>query len=219
MRLPRTSKILNKDSLILDRVMGKTVLHIGCTDAPFTKQKLESGELLHLKVAKKVIGIDIQADSLAMMRNFGIPDLYNVSVYDLEFDKNLLDQKFDVILFPDVIEHLKDPGLALSKISSYIKKTDSDPLIILTAPNVNLYTLKLTDYLFNIETVHNDHYFYFSYKTLDHLIEDARFTIEKFTYATYDLRPLYRYFACIMNLISSSFMPCLYFEIRLKSNE
>ena len=50
-----------RDNVLIDLARGKRVLHVGCTDEPFTAEKIASGDLLHPKlqqVASWVGGVD-----------------------------------------------------------------------------------------------------------------------------------------------------------------
>lgn len=57
----RSHYIADRDSWIIDQCAGKTVLHLGCTDWPLTRDRLERGALLHQKLAEVchvVVGVD-----------------------------------------------------------------------------------------------------------------------------------------------------------------
>ena len=57
---------------------SEATLHVGCTDAPFTEQLLNTGDLLHhrlLQIAPdKVTGFDISLKNLALPRPRELPD-------------------------------------------------------------------------------------------------------------------------------------------------
>lgn len=64
-----------RDDYLLNLAKGRKVLHIGCTDWPYTEEKIENGTLFHdklVKVAKKVVGIDISEEGVKVMRKGGI---------------------------------------------------------------------------------------------------------------------------------------------------
>ena len=96
----------DRDSIIIEKCKDKAVLHLGATDAPYTKQKLEKDLLLHThiqNVAKNVIGFDIDQDSIEFLSNKGIR---NIKYFDMN---NLGDLNIDVdvIIFGEILEHLE----------------------------------------------------------------------------------------------------------------
>ncbi|MEO1185531.1 MAG: hypothetical protein AAFX46_12945, partial [Cyanobacteria bacterium J06636_27] len=60
-------EFVNRISLIQNICKDRTVLHLGATDAPETKNAIENARFLHQhinSVAKKVVGIDIDIDMI-----------------------------------------------------------------------------------------------------------------------------------------------------------
>ena len=52
----------SRDAVILAKCAGRRVLHIGAADAPYTREKLEAGSLLHPRieeVAAEGVGVDV----------------------------------------------------------------------------------------------------------------------------------------------------------------
>jgi len=215
MKLPHSKLIESRENLILSAVCGKRVLHIGCTDSPFTSERIANKTLLHMKLMDKcssVTGIDISAEGIGTMKNTGFSDIHNMDLFKINEEKILRAHTYDYIILSEVIEHVINPGKALETVHEYCQKNGQKTVLIVTAPNINSYTKRLTDFLRNDETVHPDHYYYFSYKTLFKLISDSGFAVTKFQYATYGLKPIYKSAATALNCISSSFLPCLFFE-------
>jgi len=90
-------------------------------------------------------------------------------------------QSFDVILFGDVLEHLKNPEETLLKLKDFLKK---DGRIIVSLPNIANWKirLKLGFGKFDYEDwgiLDKTHLRFFTRKTARKLIEDAGFEIEK----------------------------------------
>jgi SAM-dependent methyltransferase len=108
---------------------GKRVLDIGCRDGIFCFEAEKLG-------AKEIIGID--NDPSLAMREFLIP-FFNSKVQLVEL--NLMDLrpethgKFDVVIFPGVLYHLRYPFWALKLVRDVIK--DDGQLVLETAVYVD----------------------------------------------------------------------------------
>jgi len=61
-------------------------------------------------------------------------------IENIDFKKELDNEKFDVILFGDVIEHLKNPQIILEKIQDHLLPNG---FIILSIPNISHITIRL----------------------------------------------------------------------------
>jgi tRNA (mo5U34)-methyltransferase len=98
---------------IPEDLSGKTVLDIGCWDGFFSFECERRG-------AKRVVATDIwetlgrDAFDFARAELGSAVEPLECSVYDLP---DLLDERFDLVLFLGVLYHLKHPLLAIEKIS------------------------------------------------------------------------------------------------------
>ncbi len=103
------------------------ILEIGCGSGVTGLKLKKEGK------AKEVIGIEISEENAKNAEN-NIDKVYlgNVETIELPFKDN----EFDYIILGDVIEHLYDPWLLLSKIKSYLKP---DGKIIASIPNVRCW--------------------------------------------------------------------------------
>src|SRR5690242_17147194 len=91
---------------LLARCRGRRVLHLGCTNWPYTDAALADGSLLHLRlagVAAELYGIDADAEGLARLAAAGHHHLHRG---DLEALDTLALPPFDVIVAGEIIEHL-----------------------------------------------------------------------------------------------------------------
>lgn len=116
--LPRPS-LCDRDAFLLAMAQGKRVLHVGATDAPLTEDRLQTGELLHLKlrrVASALTGVDIDEPSVQRLRETtGVDDVLLADMTDLPEALNpRLCEPFDLIYCCDVIEHVSNPGQLLA---------------------------------------------------------------------------------------------------------
>lgn len=167
-----------REEFLRDLCRDKRVLHFGFVDAPFSEERIKQGLLLHQqiqKVAKFLYGLDIDAASLELYRNLTADD--QNSILDITAplpDSNFLVQRYDLILFPEVLEHLLRPADAMASLRKICQLNPGARLCV-TTPNaysvIGFFTA-----LSGNELVHPDHYFYFSPATLAKLLRDTGFT-------------------------------------------
>jgi hypothetical protein len=166
-----------REEYIIEACRGVRVLHFGFLDNPITMDKISSGTLLHTRivgVASSLYGVDVSAASLEDYRRL-TGDMEN-TVQDLlqpDSDVSFLSGRFDVILFPEVLEHLANPGAALAKLKEIVCLNPGSSLLI-TVPNA-FSLFHFVSACNNVEMVHADHYFYFSPTTLQKLLVDSGF--------------------------------------------
>jgi len=204
-------QLVERIDFLLDACRDKSVLHLGCTNYPYTEEAIEGGDFLHFeleKVAKQVTGLDSDAASLEMLttrgsENLVTGDLENLSASDL-------DETFDVVLAGEVIEHLSNPGLFLNGVKRFM---DSSTRLIVTTVNayagVRFFRYGLRGKRGRVEPVHPDHVAYYSYATLKLLIERHDLRVEQFLF--YDVgrehRPHNRWVINLINDISVRIAP------------
>jgi len=167
---------------------NKRVLHLGCSDWPDTEDKTKNKTLLHQYISgftQELYGIDYCEESIKIMKDGGIKDVFVGDIYNLHNDENVLNKKFDVLVISEIIEHLVNPGLALESIEKYILKTNSDCEVIFTVPNYHNFFFSFMSGLRGKEAVHYDHKFYFSYRTFRGLLENYMYKVEDFHFVTY----------------------------------
>src|SRR5476649_606265 len=114
---------------ISEMCAGKKVLHLGCTNAPYTLEAIDNNMLLHFeleKVAASIYGIDADESGLEILKAQGTKHLFLANLENL--DALDLNETFDVIVAGEMIEHLNNPGLFLSGIKRFMN-ADSRLLI------------------------------------------------------------------------------------------
>jgi 2-polyprenyl-3-methyl-5-hydroxy-6-metoxy-1,4-benzoquinol methylase len=171
---------------------GKKVLHLGCTNYPYTDHSLEHNSLLHIELGEisgELWGFDFDQRGLDILIAKGIENLY---LADLEKLDNLeLNETFDVIIAGEMIEHLSNPGLFLDGIRRFM-----NPETVLVITTINAYSgMRYAIYALRgksgrNEPVHKDHVAYYSYSTLQLIIERSRMRVTNFCF--YDLGPEHR---------------------------
>lgn len=166
---------------------GKRVLHLGCTNSPYTQSSIDNGSILHFEienVAAEVYGLDFDRESIDILTARGSKNIFYA---DLEHLEDLdLNETFDVILAGEMIEHLNNPGLFLNGIRRFM---NADTELVITTLNA-YYGMRFIRYGFTRghgenEPVHPDHVAYYSYSTLHVLIERHNLDVRKFLF--YDL--------------------------------
>jgi 2-polyprenyl-3-methyl-5-hydroxy-6-metoxy-1,4-benzoquinol methylase len=164
----RKTRVVSRVPNLLQLCNGKKVLHIGCADMPYT---LDRGEdLLHKRLAKVVgsddlWGVDYSAEGIEALRAMGFNNLIHGDIQAL--GSQLKEMRFDVILFCEVIEHLDSPGEA---VESCVSIMAGNTELIITTPNATSVRGFVNSF-FRIEKVHPDHNYYFSFRTIKHLLE------------------------------------------------
>lgn len=117
------------------------------------------------RVARRLVGVDISESGVRRARELGYEDSYAGDVEELSavpFPR----LNYDLILVPDVIEHLANPGRFLAELRAIL--TDGADFILTTPSALSIRTLFYP--LIRTEVVHPDHNFYYSPTTLATLL-------------------------------------------------
>ena len=138
---------------------GKSVLHLGCTNWPYTDTSLKEGTLLHHQLAEnatELYGFDADQEGIDVLTSRGVKNLYKA---DLErLDELDLDKTFDVIIAGEMIEHLSNPGLFLRGIKRFMR---ADSTLVITTINayggIRMFVYSLRGRGGRAEPVHPDH--------------------------------------------------------------
>lgn len=183
-RLPRIGLVESREEFIVSRCAGRRVLHLGCAAAEACHTKLRDGDLLHLKilrVARQVTGIDLDRAALDKLVELGVPSLV---CWDVERVAELeLDGPVDVVLAGEILEHLSNPGRCLEGVARLLDGTGGS--FIVTVPNAFSLRGFLPMALGRRELVLGDHTAYYSFTTLETLLERHRFVVvERYTYSS-----------------------------------
>jgi len=163
---------------------SRAVAHIGCTDAPFTEARLRDGLLLHerlLSVNKEVVGVDVDANGLRVLSGVFPNAQFSCADYSSDVSSDHIGA-FDLVLCPEVIEHVPDPRSLLLGCRRVLRP---DGCLCVTAPNACSPKPALRA-LLGYEVVHPDHYCYYSARTLERLLDASGFSVTAvLTYLSY----------------------------------
>jgi len=117
----------------------KRVLDVGCGTGSLAKEMNKN----HCEVT----GIELDDDSADVAQMY-CKVLIRGDVESIELDKEFYNY-FDVIIFADVLEHLKDPSSVLKRFIKYLK---DDGFLIISLPNIANWRIRLK-LLFGILTM------------------------------------------------------------------
>ena len=174
--------IYRKDKIV-ELCSKKTVLHLGFIQhSHLYKELIKKGNWLHQKinkVARKLVGIDFLQTEVSYIQNKYDYEVYYADVTSLE--KWEYNEKFDVIVCGELIEHLQNPGLMLNGIKRLMSK---DTILIITTPNPwSRNRLKLIKKeKKETEWLNPEHTCWFSFQTLKQLLERSGFSEVNYSY-------------------------------------
>lgn len=158
---------------IIPRLIGKKsalVLDVGCNNGLVGREIIK-------KSGSAVDGIDINEEALEeakrSYRKVFRRDLYRSK---LEIDA----EKYDYIIFCDVLEHLPRPDLVLQDAKKYLKE---DGEVIICLPNIARFEIRL-DLLFgkfdySPGILSEDHLRFFTKKSAQKLIRECGYAVKK----------------------------------------
>ena len=206
-------ELTERVDFLKEACMNKKVLHLGCTDYPFTQNSIANNMLLHFeieKVAKELYGFDFDQAGIDILKEAGVQNIYRADLENLT--EVPLEETFDVILAGEMIEHLSNPGLFLRGIKRFMNR---ETILLITT--INAYC-GMRNVIYALrgkggknEPVHQDHVAYYSYSTLKLLVEREGLALEKFSF--YDIgkehRPFNRWYWNLVNDVCVKFFPQL----------
>lgn len=127
---------LDKSLTVQSQVVGlagknKEVLEVGCNIGE-TSLVLKNNQC-------KITGVEINSKAAKIAKN--ICD--NLIIGDIERDKvwDKITNIFDIIIFADILEHLRNPANVLKKSRNFLK---NDGFLIISVPNVANWRVRLS---------------------------------------------------------------------------
>ncbi len=169
----KQAKRLDKDLMIEKICTGKTVLDVGCIGQD---RNFMADNWLHNKVrsmATKADGVDILLPEIEELKRKG----YSMFSVD-ELQK--LDNKYNVVLMADVIEHVNDPVAFLTFYSAFLA---DDGVMLITTPNSNRSNNFINILFNNTYSVNPEHTFWFCPKTMAEVVDRAKLMLSDFFWA------------------------------------
>jgi len=158
--------------MIIVQLVGKNkkVLDVGCSAGHLSKVFKENG--------CEVVGIELDDESARIAKKY----CKEVIKGDVEtINLNYPDGYFDVIVFGDILEHLKNPQAVLLNLKRYL---NNNGYIVYSIPNIAHITVRLMLLLGKWEyedmgLLDRTHLRFFTKKTAIELVKSAGFEIEK----------------------------------------
>lgn len=179
-RLPKARVVDGRQGIILQKCVGRKVLHLGCVDAGLLPERFPRGELMHQRlstVASDLWGVDIDADGISFLRRHGFDKVIVGDVNQFDSIAAALEGRtFDIVVASEIIEHLLNPGLFLNSLGRSTIGQQAE--LIVTLPNAfRIDTLLWL--LRGVEYVHPDHNYWFSYHTGTNLLQKNGYEIQE----------------------------------------
>ena len=157
---------VNKFEKIVSICEHKTVLDVGCIGQD---KSSESEFWLHAKIKKvstKLIGSDIDKDGIAPLIEKGF-EIYTPD----NLKESIGNQKFEVIVMGDVIEHVDNP---VEFLKFYIQFLSENGIMIICTPNVFGIRYSLQIFFFGQSGTNPEHTFGFEPYTMLELFDRAK---------------------------------------------
>ena len=163
----------------------KNVLHLGCSSGRYIQDRIKRGTFLHALLANsasKLSGLDIDEESLEIMKNMGFTNLYLGNVEKLS--DSHLNEVFDIIIAGDLLEHITCPGSMLEGVKDLLPQTGQ---FIISTNNAFGLHYQIKRWL-GLYEEHFEHVCFYSPETLIHLFERHGYTV-KSLYGAYTVPP------------------------------
>ncbi|AEG93933.1 class I SAM-dependent methyltransferase [Ramlibacter tataouinensis] len=161
-----------RGDLLTARVAGRRVLHVGFADhVPLIARRVADGSWLHARLTRSASvceGIDIDAGAVTTARGLGFNNVHVLDVFSSDAAAQLARWEMDLVLVPDVIEHLPDPAAFLRRLASCLPRAE----FVVTVPNA-LSLRNAVHAVQGVERVNTDHRSWFSPFTLLKVLADA----------------------------------------------
>lgn len=162
----------SRGDLLAQWVAGRRVLHVGFADhVPLIASRVADGSWLHARLSRSAsacLGIDIDPRAVATARSLGFGNVHELDVFAPEAAATLAGWRVDLVLVPDVIEHLPDPAAFLRRLAQCLPAAE----FVVTVPN-GLSLRNAVQALAGLERINTDHRVWFSPFTLLKVLADA----------------------------------------------
>jgi len=158
--------------ILQDAKKNQRIFDIGCGTGRLCRE-------LKSKINCFVAGIEIDEDSARAAKEVYdkviIMDLEKIKGKDFKLE---IDEKFDYLIFGDILEHTTDPGFLLRYFRSFLK---DEGFAITSIPNVANWTvrIKLLSGKFDYDggILDPGHLKFFTYRTAKRLLEDNGYKV------------------------------------------
>lgn len=146
-------------SLVEKYPKGSRILEVGCSGGELIKDLNENGY-------KNIFGVDISKKAIELCKKRGVGNVYLMDGESLEFD-----EKFDLIILSDVLEHIGDEKKTLEGLRNSLKKGGKVICFVPAFKSLWSYHDEL-----------NKHYRRYTRKRLSSVFEDNGFIVRRKSY-------------------------------------
>lgn len=175
MQLNEVYEPLRRIDFLVNMLKGKKVIHVGCVDhVELIEEKINQGTYLHKRLSEsceKCIGIDINKKGIELLKErYQFENVYDADLMEEPIEV-IVNEKWDLILLGEILEHVDNPVLFLSKIREHYSGIIDE--IVITVPNVlNNYLIKNMRKK-QLESINSDHMYWFSPYTILRVMHKA----------------------------------------------
>ncbi len=160
---------------------GAAVLDVGCSSGYLGKSLMEGR-------GTKVWGIEFDAGDAQLAREQGYEEVFQGDVERFDWSK-FGTKRFDVVIFADLLEHLKEPAKVLAAVKPLLKPKGT---VLASIPNIAHLSIRLEllngDFVYEPTGILDDtHLRYFTLYSIRQLFEDQGYLIEHVDATIYDL--------------------------------
>ena len=197
-----------RDPFLKSISKNKSILHVGCTDFPFAEVSINNETLLHKKLLDEtamLVGIDIDKSGLDYLEK-ELPGLYIYGdLCNSDVRKKLFQYQIDLILVPDVIEHVPNQFHFIEGLLDLALNLQAE--LIITTPNQYSFKAMLAA-LAGLDYTHTDHRLIHNVTTLrtaivvDFNVSETNFQVD---YASRDIKARYGNFMSTVSRIFDKF--------------
>lgn len=176
------TKYVDRTRFILEEISEEDrVLDLGCVQHSY-KRRNKSKDFLHEEISNitdKLVGIDIEKEEINKLNKRG----YNIQYADAQ-DFNL-EEKFDVIVAGEIIEHVSNPSGLLESVTAHLAEEGK---FIVSFPNVLSFHRIRKALLYKDITENPQHVLNFTEYTMKNLLNRHNFKIVKIKHTNQGIR-------------------------------
>ena len=180
--------------------LNSTILDVGCANGDIAVELSDLGYKVH--------GIDFEEVRLNNAKTLASKHHKMIKFENKSFEELSYNNKYDVVLLGEVLEHFDDPVNILRKIRRLLCQNGR---IVLTTPNMPSLRNRIKFGMFGIFPDNNpEHKFYFDYRRFSHTIMFAGFELDYFETKFTNIQNKVKTIAWLEDVLLSSWFPYIF---------